>query len=343
MLGSIIAGGASLIGGALAGNAADKQAEAMANANAPWNPTRPHIDTIMNTGKDWFEQAKETGYINPDGSINETYFQYLDAIQNSQGQTSDAFNQLFGQGMNQMSNAGAGLNSAQGFYDNVMAGGGALTPDKILADAESYMDSDLLDAQIQAATRDDVRNLTENALPTIDRNAVGAGNMGSSRAGVQAAVAERATNERIADTSANIRSSAYQDALNKAVNVNQNNMANQMNAAGGNINASNAMFNQGNTMFGNAGNVGNTVMSQYAPMLEAAQLQQMMDAFNNKNAIGERDYLLNLAQQYGGIIDPYTGFSNGSYAGGGNNFQGAAGNALMQGGLGYLGNIIGNM
>jgi len=68
---------------------------------------------------------------------------------------------------------------------------------------------------VDAAMRDDRRNLQENTLTGIDLGASGSGNMNSSRAGVAEAVANRGYDDRRADVSVGIQNSLIDRSLNQ--------------------------------------------------------------------------------------------------------------------------------
>ena len=84
---------------------------------------------------------------------------------------------------------------------------------------------------VDAALRDDRRNLQENTLTGIDMSASGSGNMNSSRAGIAEAVANRGFDDRAADVRAQVNSDLRQDSLAQQ----------------------NVQFGQANTALGNAG------------------------------------------------------------------------------------------
>src|SRR3546814_17606188 len=69
---------------------------------------------------------------------------------------------------------------------------------------------------IDANSRDVVRNLNEETLPGIDRQATATGGINSSRAGVAAAIARRGAEDRVADISASIRGEAKNRGLSLA-------------------------------------------------------------------------------------------------------------------------------
>jgi hypothetical protein len=68
---------------------------------------------------------------------------------------------------------------------------------------------------VDAAMRDDRRNLQENTLTGIDLAASGSGNMNSSRAGVAEAVANRAFDDRRADVALDVQDRLIDRSLNQ--------------------------------------------------------------------------------------------------------------------------------
>ena len=77
----------------------------------------------------------------------------------------------------------------------------------------NYINNDVLQGQINAATRDITRNLNENQLTASASNAAASGNSGSSRRAVMDAIATRGANDRSADVAAAMRGNAYGQAL----------------------------------------------------------------------------------------------------------------------------------
>ena len=77
----------------------------------------------------------------------------------------------------------------------------------------NYINNDVLNSQIDAASRDVTRNLQENQLVNINSQAAASGNMGSSRAGIADGIAMRGAQEQIGDISAQLRGNAYNTAL----------------------------------------------------------------------------------------------------------------------------------
>src|SRR3546814_1157695 len=82
--------------------------------------------------------------------------------------------------------------------------------------AQQYADNPHVQGMIDANSRDVVRNLNEETLPGIDRQATATGGINSSRAGVAAGIAQRGAEDRIADISSTIRGDAYNRGLSLA-------------------------------------------------------------------------------------------------------------------------------
>lgn len=253
----------------------------------PWEPSVPHLEKILGEMGGWYDSAKNEGYISQTGDLNGIYGDYLNKLQETNQTTQDKTQDAWNQGL-------AGLEGTQGFYDKLMAGGSDITSADITGMANDFIDNDLLQGQIDAANQDTVRNFNENVIPGIDRAAVDGGNLGSSRAGVSAAVAERSANEQMASTSATMRGNAYNNALTQAQSVLNGNITNQMaGAQGTGANAQN-WFNASN---GTAGNVQNGLSGN----LSAAQMQAMLQQAGQADKLGSQNHLANLLGQYTNI------------------------------------------
>jgi hypothetical protein len=107
-----------------------------------------------------------------------------------------------GQAAGQMAGAGAdyGRNSDQ-LYNKLS---GSATND-IQKRISQYANDPTLDAAIAANQRGIYRDLNEQALPGIDIEAAGSGNLDSSRTGIAAGIAMRGANDKAADIDAQMR------------------------------------------------------------------------------------------------------------------------------------------
>ena len=127
---------------------------------------------------------------------------------------------------------GMGAMGAQGAFDITQAGQGFANNYQDLY--QSSQGDRLQNAQdyaiensgglVNAAMRDDRRNLQENTLTGIDQAASGSGNMNSSRAGVAEAVANRGFDDRRADTTSMIN----RDLMNQSLSQQNQQFKDQM-------------------------------------------------------------------------------------------------------------------
>ena len=213
----------------------------------------------------------------------------------SQGTGNDIFRQQLAQSLANT----AGFNTA-GNAAATMAGGNVYgTPmnrgiDMRTAAQASY--NPYLDGQIDAASRDVMRNLGENQLTGNAAMAAGTGNSGSSRRAVMDAIATRGAGDRVADISSNMRGQAYNTGLGIAA---QQGLANQNAQLGTNsLNAN--LMGQGANLNYNIGQAGQTGMNQaYNTGANNAQMTQDTGAMM-------RQYQQQLLDtQYSNQMNPY--------------------------------------
>lgn len=120
------------------------------------------------------------------------------------------------------------ISNLGGIYNRLMSS----SAPGVLADASLYADNPYMQDMIQAATRDDVRAVTEGILPAIEAGAVGTGNTNSSRTAMRSAIAERGLQDRVADVAAGLRGGAYQSGLGLAMGDQQARTAGQLAVTG---------------------------------------------------------------------------------------------------------------
>ena len=213
----------------------------------------------------------------------------------SQGTGDDIFRQQLAQSLANTAGFGTAGNAAA-----MMAGGNVYgTPmnrgiDMRTAAQASY--NPYLDGQIDAASRDVMRNLGENQLTGNAAMAAGTGNSGSSRRAVMDAIATRGAGDRVADISSNMRGQAYNTGLGIAA---QQGLANQNAQLGTNsLNAN--LMGQGANLNYNIGQAGQTGMNQaYNTGANNAQMTQDTGAMM-------RQYQQQLLDtQYSNQMNPY--------------------------------------
>jgi hypothetical protein len=93
-----------------------------------------------------------------------------------------------------------------------------------ISNAGLYANNPYLDGAIDAASRDVTRNLTEDVLPGINRNASATGNTNSTRTGIAEGIALSGAQDRLGDISSTIRADAYNSGLGLSEQGRQANM-----------------------------------------------------------------------------------------------------------------------
>lgn len=263
---------------------AKSQTSTSSSSSSPWAPAQDSLKEILGDISSWYDQAQNTGYISSTGDLGSIYSDYLNGLSGISSNAQAGASNLLSQSdaANQLASSG---------YANLASGGLNTSTADIASQAGALVNNDLLQSQIDAVNRGIQQNLTEQQFTGIDRNAVGSGNLGSSRAGVAQAIAARDASQQMADNASSIRSTAYQNAINTAQNQANQNTANQISGIAGNANLGASLASQ-------AGSYGANSMGGLSPLLESAQLNQTITAANQADQIGSRDYLANLIQQY---------------------------------------------
>ena len=187
-------------------------------------PNNFQSDTA-NTMGGYGQSMIDSGYgmMNANNSFGNNYQNMYGQSQGLFGQTQDLYGQsrgLYGQSQdvyNQGANL-AGLNTDlyqqnRGIYDQFSQLNQDAKADR-LGTAMNYANQNS-GAMVDAAMRDDRRNLQENTLTGIDLAASNSGNMNSSRAGVADAVANRAFDDRRADVALDVQDRLIDRSLNQ--------------------------------------------------------------------------------------------------------------------------------
>lgn len=214
----------------------------------------------------------------------------------SQGGGNDIYNAQLATGARNL----GGYDTA-GYAADRMAGGNAYGApmdrglDMQTAAQASY--NPYLNGQIDAASRDVVRNLGENQLTGNAAMAAGTGNSGSSRRAVMDAIAMRGAGDRVADISSTMRGQAYNTGIGIAAQQGANNQQARLstNALNGNL------MGQGAQMGYNLGQAGSqNIQSAYNTAVNNGQIAQGAGDYN-------RQYQQQvLDTQYQNQMNPYT-------------------------------------
>jgi hypothetical protein len=193
----------AVAGGLLGANSASKDRKAQ----------QAQLDAQME-GYNFSKPYIQRSYDRAEGALNDSLDQGA-----YQGQTYADQNPYFSAGNHYM--GGMGAMGGQGAFDVMQQGQGFASN---YADLYEQGGADRMkQAQdyaiansgglVNAAMRDDKRNLQENTLTGINQGASGSGNMNSSRAGVAEAVANRGFDDRQADVTAGIQQNLMGQSL----------------------------------------------------------------------------------------------------------------------------------
>lgn len=185
---------------------------------------------------------------------------------------------------------------------------GADPTQSILGNANQYANNPYINGLIDASSRDVVRNLYENDIPGINRAASGTGNMNSTRAGVQSAIAQRGAGDRLADLSSQIRSQFFGKGLDMAQNQYNQNLQNSLAANSQLYNAANL----GNTLINSGQSQATTNFNQGQNAGAMFQTQNQNELNANKAQFDEsQQNLLRALATISGVANGGTGWSGG--------------------------------
>ncbi len=194
-------------------------------------------------------------------------------------------NNTAGLGYNMM---GAGLGSldassaAGGNASSIFARASMDPTQQIISQAGQFANNPYTDGLIDAASRDVMRQFGEQTMPGMNRAFAGSGNTNSTRAGVESAIAQRGTADRLADISSGIRGQFFGQGLGMAQNQFNQNLSNMMNANNGLMNAGTfgaGLINSGQQFAGNNFNQGMSAGGVYQNQNQNI-IQGNMDQFN---------------------------------------------------------------
>ena len=264
----------AVIGGVMSNKAAKKSAAAQDRATeaqmAGFNLAKPYISAGYKGGQAGLDYSLDKGAYSGDTYAN------MNNMQNT------GYNYMNNFGMGQQNNAQNFMNQGANFgnnYNNLYNQAGQDN----LGNANAYAVNNS-QGLINSAMRDSTRQLNEQTLPGINMAASGSGNVNSSRAGVADAIARRAYDDRMADTTSSIQN----NLSNQYLTQNQNQFNNQMNANQQLGGVYNQGFGMGNTISGMMTNAGGAFQKD-------AQNQMNTDKAQFEN---DRDFQLNQYNKY---------------------------------------------
>lgn len=177
----------------------------------PWDGQSDYLRQIFwNTKQNYLDRSSKPGYegqfyADVDPALMDFSRGALSGAQGSYGVAGQVLNSgrpLLGQGALYGGNANA-------LYDRMSTNPSA----SIAKGAGQFINNGVLNGQIDAASRDVTRNLSEVQLPSVARDAADTGNLGSSARGAAEAILMRGAQDRIADIGATMRGDAYARGL----------------------------------------------------------------------------------------------------------------------------------
>jgi hypothetical protein len=263
----------------------------------PWAPQGAALQGAFNSAQDNYNAKKDTPWYQGDlyatlDPTTKAALQQMQGFQTGQGATN----------ANTVTSAGQSLVNPGAYTGAIGNYGAAASADPTqgnIAAARQYADNPAINGMVDAASRDVSRNLYEGALPGIDRAASGSGNLNSTRAGVQAGIAQRGAQDQIGDISANIRGAAYDKGLGLAEGARSTNLSALGQTAGlygGALGQGLGAIGQGNAL-----SLGNLDSSIKAGQIGQAD-RQGVDNAGLKAWTGNDNRANDLLQQYYSII-----------------------------------------
>lgn len=263
-------------------------------------------DTVQNSQQNTQNSGSNSAQTNP-WSVQAPFLQQgFNAASNAYGNTQvtpeqlSAFAQMLQTGTNQAvpnssAQAGGALTTSganatgQGLYG--LAGYNPTnTPQAALAAANQYANNPQLQGMIDSATMDARRAVNEGALPQIERNAQASGNVNSNRTGIAQGIVNRGLADTVANTSANIRGTAYSQGLQGALQQLAGNDTNRLGAltalTGGGVGAANAGVNANTGSVGQQGGLYNIANAG----IQGQQAAPFAGLQNFWNIVGGQNY-----------------------------------------------------
>jgi hypothetical protein len=193
------------------------------STSTPWGPQGDALKDAFGDAKSVYDSQKGTPFYQGDlyANMDPLTAQGIGANANfATGAGADAANHVLSSGNPLLAAGGQGLAAYQAL--NGMASSDPTQAN--IGAAGRYADNPFLSGQIDAASRDVVRNLNENQLTGLNEAATASGNMNSSRAGVAEGIARRGAADQIGDIAANMRGNAYDRGLGLAESTRTANM-----------------------------------------------------------------------------------------------------------------------
>lgn len=180
--------------------------------SGPSSFQKPYLDQAFGGAQSAFKNSQGTPYYQGDtyAKMSPEARAALEAMRGfASGTGLGAGNSISAIGSSLVGN----IDRSSGLIDDYLS---SSSPEALTAQANKFANDPFLQQRIDAAAGDVRRNLTENILPSIDRNASAGGNINSSRAGIASGIAQRGAQTDIMNIGANMRSEAFDRGLSLA-------------------------------------------------------------------------------------------------------------------------------
>lgn len=317
------------------------QTQTSTSESAPWKEAQDQLKDILSEAQ---KQYEATGGL--DGNWIDRQFPDLSdemkaslsnmATSGNLGNVADQINGI-------TAGAQGNVNNASDALTGMTQGG--ITGAQVNDLAGQLYDNDTVTSQTEQLGKD-VNKSYEQQVEALNQQAVGSGNMGSSRAGVAQGVMSGKANEALAKGSADIKNSARTNAYNQALGTLQGNQSTNLNAAGqlGQLGMNQGQLQAGNSniyqqMLGNQNNAAQQGQNQ----LNNSALNDWFNQTGSANAGWDNlSKYLGMVGSIGGMGGSSSGTNTGTTGGGGNSMfnnilgAGSAAGGIM-GGLGSMG------
>lgn len=317
---SIIGAGASIVGGLLGGVGGSNSNNASTTQQVvPWKPQQPYLVGGFQDAANAYNTLKSQPFYTGSlyAGLTPLQNQSIGGIQSfATGAGTQASQNMLGAGQSSMLSGSLGQLGAAGSLANFNPGRAtnfnrltnfnpADPTQSNISSAGQYADNPYMDQMVSAASRDVVRNLSEDVLPGINRMGSATGNTNSSRTGIAEGIALRGAQDRIGDISAQLRGGAYSQGLGLAENARTANMqARLQGLSQGLSNTENARQFNTNSQLNAISNAGNLYGSAFGQGLQgttsgAQQMYNNLDAMSQAGALQQKDQQALLNEQYG--------------------------------------------
>lgn len=254
----------------------------------PWKPQQPYLQSGFKDASGALSSGLQTvnGIQDFTADMSPEQIADLQRIRSQGGSVSDLSQAALGAGQNGINN----FNQFGANAGNLVGQAGVDPTQRIIGNAQAYMNDPNLQGQIDAALGD-VNKSFQRQVGDINSGATGTGNINSTRSGTLEAYALDDAMDRGAQISSTMRGNAYQQGIDRAMTTDANQFQQQL-AANGQLGAA----GEGGFNIGGAGYGLGAQGAQDSLMASSAYQQQAQAEIQGKLAQGQAP--MDLVQQY---------------------------------------------